>query len=97
MKTIKQIQNIINHNKPVLKDIYKVKKLELFGSYVRGEEKETSDLDILAEFSEPVSLLDIVGLENYLSDILNIDVDIVPKQNIRKELKATILKEAIPV
>lgn len=56
-----------------------------------------SDVDILVEFEKPVSLLQIVSLENYLSDILRIKVDIVPKKSIRVELREAILKEEIPV
>jgi predicted nucleotidyltransferase len=46
-----------------------------------GEEKTESDLDILVGFEEPVSLLGIVRLENYLSELLGIKVDLVPKKD----------------
>ncbi len=52
---------------------------------------------ILVEFKEPVSLLHIVSLENYLSDILEIKADVVPRKNIREELKTIILKEAVAI
>ncbi len=78
-----------------LREKYKVKKLELFGSYVRGEQKEKSDLDVLVEFEEPVSLLELVGAENYLSELLGIKIDLVPKKDLRPELKDRILSEAV--
>lgn len=97
MKTLDDIKRIISEHKGELKDKYNVKEISIFGSYIRGEQNKGSDLDILVEFSKPVSLLHIVSLENYLSDILGIKVDVVPKKNIRKELMEFILKEAIPV
>jgi predicted nucleotidyltransferase len=97
MKTLDEVKEILTQHKEELKEKYKVKEIGIFGSYVRGEQKKTSDVDILVEFVEPVSLLQIVSLENYLSDVLEIKVDVVPKKNIRKELKEFILKEAVPV
>lgn len=54
-----------------------------------------SDIDLLVDFEEPISLLDFVRLENHLSDILGIKVDLVSKKDIRPKLKEKILNEAI--
>ncbi len=97
MKQLEDLKKIIGEHKLVLEQKYKVKKIAIFGSYVRGEQKEGSDVDITVEFSKPVSLLHIVSVENYLSDILAVKVDVVPTKNIRKELKDAILKEAVPI
>lgn len=97
MKKIEEIKEILAKHKNKLHEKYSVIELGIFGSYVREEQKETSDVDILIEFEKPVSLLQIVSLENYLSDILGLKVDVVPQKNIRKELKDYILKEAVPV
>lgn len=97
MKTLAEIKEILIRHREDLKERYEVKEIGIFGSYVKGEQKETSDVDILVEFEKPVSLLQIVSLENHLSDILKIKVDVVPKKNIRKELKEFILKETVPV
>lgn len=57
---------------------YPVKRVELFGSYANGTVTEGSDLDFLVEFTEtPISLLKICGLQETLSDLLKVDVDIV--------------------
>jgi predicted nucleotidyltransferase len=82
------------HNKE-LKEKFKVKEVGLFGSYVREEQKEKSDVDVLVEFDEPVSLLWLVKVENYLSEILDKKVDLIPKRDVRPELKEQILKEAV--
>jgi len=47
---------------------YRVKKIAIFGSYARGEAKPESDREIIVEFSERKSLLDLVGIEQELSD-----------------------------
>ena len=95
MTTLDKIKQILTESKEELKVKYKVNGISIFGSYAKGEQKDTSDIDILVEFEQPVSLLQIVSLENFLSDILGIKADVIPKKNIRKELKEFILNEAI--
>ena len=69
----------------------------IFGSYVRGEQKKKSDLDILVEFSEPIGLFKFVELEDFLSQELNLKVDLVMKDALKPRIKDSILKEAIYV
>ena len=95
MKSIQEIKKTLEQHKEELKERYKIKEIGIFGSYVRGEQKGESDLDILIEFEEPVSLLDLVRAENYLSELLDIKVNLVPKKDVRPELKERILKEAV--
>jgi len=95
MKTIEEIKETLTEHKEWLRACFKVKELEIFGSYVRREEKERSDIDILVEFEEPVSLLGLVSLENHLSDLFGVKVDLVPKGDIRPELKEKIIKEVV--
>lgn len=97
MKTLDEIKKILAEHREKLKEKYKVIEIGIFGSYVKGQQKETSDVDVLVEFEKPVSLLHIVSLENHLSDVLGIKVDVVPKKNIREELKDSIIREVIPV
>ncbi|MFA5268633.1 MAG: nucleotidyltransferase family protein [Methanoregula sp.] len=80
-----------------LRDRYKVERIGIFGSWVRGDTHRGSDIDVLVEFSEPVSLLQLVSVENYLTDLVGIRVDGVPKEDIRRELKDRILSEAVYV
>ena len=92
-----EIIDILKQRKKELREKYQVIEISIFGSYVRNEQKESSDVDILVEFEKTVSLLHIVALENHLCDILGLKVDVVPKKNIREELKEFILREAVPV
>lgn len=93
MKTFQEIKEILTSNRAKIKSQYKVKKMGIFGSYVRGEQREGSDVDILVEFSEPVSLLKLVNFENFLSDLTGEKVEVIPKSDIRPELKENILVE----
>lgn len=97
MKTLEEIKKILDSHRQELKDKYKVKNIGIFGSYVRGEHRAKSDLDVLVEYDNPVSLLQIVALENHLTALLGVKVDLVPRKNIRKELKKSILKEMVLV
>lgn len=97
MKKIDRVKKILSDHRNEIRQEHKIRKMGIFGSYVRGEQKRKSDIDILVEFAEPVSLLDWVGAENYLTDLLGIKVDLVPKEDVRPELKKRIFKEVVYV
>ncbi len=96
-KKIDRIIMKLRENMPVLREKYKVKYLGVFGSYVRGEQKKSSDLDILVEFSKTIDLFKYIELENYLSEKLGVKVDLVMKDTLKPRIKDRILNEAIPV
>ena len=97
MKNFFEIQVLLKNHKKEFKEKYHIQDIGIFGSYAKGMQKKTSDIDIMVTFEKPVSLLHIISFENYLSDMLGIKVDIVPKNNIRKELKESILNEMVSV
>ena len=70
-----------------------VRKVAVFGSYVRGEEKPESDIDIIVEFSERKSLLELVKIERELSEFLGIKVDLLTEKAISPYLIDTIKRE----
>ncbi|MFH1096433.1 MAG: nucleotidyltransferase family protein [Candidatus Desantisbacteria bacterium] len=76
---------------------YGVRKVAIFGSYIRGEEKPESDVDVIVEFSERRSLLDIVGIEQELSDAIGIKVDLLTEKSISPYLIDRIKKEMVVV
>ena len=79
---------------PLLREQYHVRTLEVFGSYVRGEQKPESDLDLLVTFDEVPTLLQLVALENFLSDELCVKVDLVMKDSLKPSIGKYILAEA---
>jgi predicted nucleotidyltransferase len=95
MKNLEEIRQWLVQHKPVLQERYHVKELGIFGSYVRQEQTETSDIDLLVEFSEIPSLLKFVTLENYLSDSLGIKVDLVHKSGLKPRIGERILAEVV--
>jgi Predicted nucleotidyltransferases len=78
---------------PELKEKYHVSYLGVFGSYVRGEQKLESDLDVLVEFSKTPTLFKFINLENYLSDALGVKVDLVMKDALKPNIGKHILNE----
>ena len=94
---IDRIIMMLRENKPVLEEKYKVKTLGVFGSYVRGGQKEGSDLDILVEFQEPVGLFKFMELEEFLGKNTGIKVDLVSKKALKPRIGKYILKEVINV
>ncbi|MFZ3169629.1 MAG: nucleotidyltransferase family protein [Candidatus Methanoperedens sp.] len=97
MTEVEKIMKKLNENMPTLREKYKVKTLGIFGSYIRGEQKKSSDLDILVEFSKTIDLFKYIELENYLSEKLGVKVDLVMKDTLKPRIKDRILNEAIPV
>ena len=72
-------------------------QVELFGSFVRGDDCEGSDLDLLVTFDEVPTLFEFLEIENYLSDELGIKVDLVMKDSLKPAIGKRILEEAQPV
>ncbi len=95
MKTLDEIQKILKQQKEFLRKKYKIKEIGIFGSYVRGEQSYTSDIDILVEFEEIPSLLKFVKLENYLSEVLGVKVDLVEKKALKPRIGKHILQEVV--
>ncbi|MFZ5822438.1 MAG: nucleotidyltransferase family protein [Chloroflexota bacterium] len=88
---------LLRSDLPYLAEEYHVAALEVFGSYVRREQRRGSDLDILVTFSQPPSLLKFARLENYLSDRLGVKVDLVMKDSLKPHIGQHILREVVPV
>ena len=76
---------------------YGIKEIGIFGSYARGEQDRQSDVDILVDFSRSLSLLEFVHLENELSELLGIKVDLVMKTALKPRIGKHILEEVVPV
>ena len=73
-----------------------MRRSALFGSVVRGEANEKSDVDILVEFPEDKSLFDLVDLKQKLESALGSDVDIVTYRSISPLIRDTVLREQVP-
>ena len=97
MQSLQQVTHNLRLLKPYLTDMYNVDSLSIFGSFARKEQTETSDLDILVDFTKTPDLLTFIALEEYLSKELVLNVDLVPKRKVKAQLQQQIFQEAIAV
>ena len=93
-----RVRSVLRIHLPELRRQYGVRSLGIFGSYGRGDQHAGSDLDLLVEFDErPLTHLQFIGLENYLSDLLGVKVDLVEKDALKPAIGRRILKEVVPI
>ena len=78
---------------PRLREEYAVRSLGVFGSFVRGEQEGGSDLDLLVEFERAPGLLRFLELEDELSTLLGVTVDLVQKEALKPAIGRRILQE----
>jgi len=93
--TIDEIKCILVSSKDDLAVKYNVKSIGLFGSYVHGEQSKQSDLDILVDFTKPVGLFDLIRLEDHLSSMVGIKVDLVMKKALKPRIGKNILQDVV--
>ena len=93
MTDIRTIRTRLEESLPQLRQRYPIKSLGIFGSYIRGEENEGSDLDILIEFDTPIGFFKYMTLEDELSKIAGIKVDLVMKSALKPKIGKVILEE----
>ncbi len=91
-----EILKTLEENKERLRKKYKVKEIGIF-HYTRSEQRETSDVDILVEFEETPTLLEFIELENYLTEIPGVKVDLVMKRALKPRIRENVLKGVVYV
>jgi len=93
--TLSEIRQILIDNKECLRREYNVKDIGIFGSFIRNEQRSDSDLDVLVEFEEPIGLFKFMDLEDYLKNLLNVNIDLVSKKALKPNIGKHILEEVI--
>ena len=93
MKTLEEIRNLLLRHKEQLRTEYGVKEIGIFGSYIRGEQDKSSDLDILIELEKPIGFVKFLKLENSLSALIGIKVELVTKKALKPYIGQRILQE----
>jgi uncharacterized protein len=94
MKTRTEIEQTLRDALPLLTSRFHVKRLGLFGSYVRGEQTDASDVDILVEFSAPIGW-EIVDVKEHLGRALGIRVDLVTVPALKPQYRERVLSEVV--
>jgi uncharacterized protein len=97
MRTIEEIKQILAESKDRLISRYKIREIGIFGSYTQNKQRKHSDIDILVQFEKPVGFFKFLELEEELSKILDIKVDLVTKDALRPHIGERILKEVVYV
>lgn len=82
---------------PRLRREFHVSSLGLFGSFVKGTQRQDSDLDVLVTFEKAPSLLRLIELENQLSDRLGLKVDLVMRDSLKPWIRPEVLSDLMPV
>lgn len=95
MKTRDEVLQILASQKSWLLATYQITRIGVFGSYARGKQTETSDLDILVDYQKPPTLLKLVEVRDYLSELLAIKVDVVTVNGLKPRIRDRVFSEVI--
>lgn len=93
MMDLATTKKILKQSIPHLKELYSVRRLGVFGSVARGDATSKSDVDILVEFAQPISLFKLIELEDRLETLLHRDVDVVTMNALKPFIRDVILRE----
>jgi uncharacterized protein len=93
MIQLDEIKLILEDHKDEIIKKFKVKEIGVFGSYVKNQQNKGSDLDILVDYSEPVSFFQFLELEEYLENLFHLKVDLVSKKALKPKIGEQILRE----
>lgn len=94
MKGLEEQKEVIRQHRQELEDRFKVKSIAIFGSYARGDANESSDIDIVVEFTEPVGIL-FIHLADFLEDILGVRVDMITSDAIKPNRRKYVMENLV--
>lgn len=95
MKTLEEIKQTLRETKPLLQEQYRVTELGIFGSYARGEQTQTSDVDVLIDYDQAPTLFKLVELRDYLAEVIEMKVDVVTKNGLKPRIRERVLSEVV--
>ena len=81
---------VLREHKRELREKFGVKEIRIFGSYVRGDQKERSDIDLIVDFEDIPDLLEFIGLERRLEEILGVKVDLLTQESLSPYIRKYI-------
>lgn len=96
MKTLHEIIKILNEHKEELRKKYKITEIRIFGSYVRGEQREESDIDLIVDFEEIPTLIELMKIQEELEKLLGVKIDLLTEESISPFIKPYI-KEVVTI
>ena len=96
-ETLRGKIEILRSHLPEIREKFHVREMGVFGSYAYGDYTEQSDIDILVEYEETPGLFGFIALEDYLSKLLKIKVDLIVKDGLKQAIKKEILDSTLYV
>lgn len=93
VRNLSDVQKLLRPHMDELHKRFGVKRIGVFGSYSRGEQRPESDVDILVEFEGPIGMIDFIRLQEYLESVLGVRVDLITPQALKKRIKERVLRE----
>ncbi|MDJ1169645.1 nucleotidyltransferase family protein [Roseofilum sp. BLCC_M154] len=97
MKTLEEIKCILQEHQELVRQQFRVTEMRVFGSYARGEQTEDSDVDILIGYERAPTLWMLVELRYYLSEVLEMPVDVVTDGGLKPRIQERVWAEAIEI
>lgn len=94
---VSQFINLLRSQRPALAARYHIASQGVFGSYIRNDQHSGSDLDILVDFLETPSLFTLIALQDELSALLGVPVDLVMRTSLKPRIGQRILGEVVEV
>jgi hypothetical protein len=94
VKNLNDVRRIIHKQSEKLKEL-KIRRLMVFGSFARGDQKSSSDIDLLVEFTEPIGFFHFYDVKFFLENVLGRHVDLVVEDAIRPEFEERIMRELV--
>lgn len=95
--SLETLQTLLKQQEEVFRQRYRITQVGIFGSYARGEQTATSDVDVLVDYEQAPPLSKLVELREYLSDLLGVPVDVVTKKGLKPRIREQVLAEVVYV
>jgi predicted nucleotidyltransferase len=95
MTSLDAVKRCLTEQKFLLQNKYHISRVGIFGSYIRGEQRSGSDVDVLIDYDKAPSLVALIEIENMLSDLLGMKVDLVTSKGLKPQLRQHILDEVV--
>ena len=96
MKSLNEIVKILNDHKEELRKKYKIREIKIFGSYAKGEQKESSDIDMIVDFEELPTFIEFLRIQEELEKLLGMKVDLLTEESISPFIRPYI-KEVVKI
>ena len=95
MKSRDEVLKILTNQKSSLLEAYQITRLGIFGSYARDQQTEASDLDVLVDYCQPLTLPRLIDLRDELSEMVEMKVDVVTPNGLKPRIRDRVLLEVI--